>query len=128
MAISKDSGRQYPLVATVTFVGGTDVTAVASYPAIDIPAGSTVTGGYVEVTSAFDATLDINVGDGDTANLYASAVNGAAAGRTALTLTGKSYAANDTIGVGIAVVAATAGAGKLVVEYVTTDRSNEDFG
>ena len=128
MAITKSSERQYPLVASVTFAGGTDVTAVGTYPAIDIPAGATITGGFLEVLTAFTATVDINVGDGATANLYASAVDGAAVARTALTITGKKYATNDTIDVGIAVLAAAAGSGRLVIEYILDGRGNENFG
>jgi hypothetical protein len=37
MAITKDAGRQYPLVAQVTFTGGTDVTAALVGLPVTVP-------------------------------------------------------------------------------------------
>lgn len=129
MAITKDSGRQYPLVARVDFTYS-DLTDATGVEAIDIPPGAEIVGGELVIETAFNsATSDtIDVGDGgDTDRYTASPVNVAATGRTALTLTGYTYTAKDTIdilwdGTG---TAPTAGAGYLKVTYTIEDRANE---
>jgi len=135
MAITKDDGRQYPLVGMVTFTGGTDVTTAGAYAAMDIPAGAVVTGGYLDVTTAFTALVDIDIGDGvDPGRYTATILSVDTVGRYALTLDGGTangaytYPANDTIDVTIATATAAAGVATLVVEYVMTDRSNENHG
>jgi len=133
VAITKNSARQYPLVAEVTFTGGTDVTAAGAYEAIDIPSGAIVVGGHLDVTTAFTDDVDIDIGDGVDPDRYSSTIiNADAVGRTALTLDGGAadasytYPALDTIDITIATATAAAGVATLVVEYVmTTDRENE---
>lgn len=128
MAITKDGGRQYPLWAEVEFAY-TDFTSGVSAEAIDLPGNAVVVGGELVITTAFNsATSDtFIVGDGAVTNRYANAVNGAAAARTALTLTGFRYTTPDTVdvrwtGVG---AAPSAGAGVLRVQYILKNRSNE---
>ena len=125
MAITKKAGRQAPITAKVSFTLGTgaDVSAVAVYEAIEVPEGAIVTGGYLLISDATTATVDLNIGDGGSSTRYASAVDGAATGLTALVPTGYQYTAKDTIDIAITVAAAeAAGAGELVVTYIVDGR------
>ena len=129
MAITKNGGRQYPLVAEVDFTFADLATGVV-YPAIDIPANAVVVGGELVVTTAFNSGTSavIEAGDGVVADRYLpTPVDLKTAGRTALTLTGYRYTAPDTIDVmaTLAGTAATAGAGTLRVQYVIKDRAQE---
>lgn len=129
MAITKNGARQWPMVAYVDFTYDnlTDATGVA---AIDIPVNATVVGGGLVINTVFNsATSDtIDVGDGsDTDRYTASPIDVTATGYTALTLTGYTYTAQDTIdilwdGTG---AAPTTGAGTLIVWYIIDDRANE---
>jgi hypothetical protein len=126
MAITKDSGRQEVVVArvAVTFGTGNDISATGTYGAIDIPKGAIVIGGYINVSDATTATVDIHVGDGATTNRYADNVDGGAAALTALTVTGYKYTAADTIDLLIDTAAPTAaGAAELVVMYMVDGRA-----
>lgn len=129
MPISKNSSRQYPLVAKVGFTYE-DLESGVDAEAIDLPSGARVIGGRLAITEAFDsATSDtLTVGDGTTADRYAAGVDGQAVAVTELTAdeaanaTGKS-AVNLTwteAGGGV-----SAGAGFLEVHYVIDGRANE---
>ncbi len=99
MAIKKDNGRQYPLIAKVAFAYSDLVSGVAA-EAIDLPPNATIIGGELVIETAFNSatTSVIDVGDGADPNRYtASSVNVKVAGRTALTLTGYRYTGKDTI-------------------------------
>jgi len=131
MSITKNVGRQCVVAAKVDFTmgTGTNVSAVAVYPAIDVPEGAVVTGGYILVTDATTATVDLNIGDGVLSTRYAAGVDGAATGLTALVPTGYVYPAADTIDVAITIAAAeAAGAAELVVTYVVQDRAEFSQG
>lgn len=129
MAITKNPDRQYPLRAKVDFVQADLATGVAA-AAIDLPGGARVIGGQIAIVTAGDSVTSdtITVGDGTTANRYASAVDGKATGRTALTpdelahATGKGvvYITNTAVG-----TEGTAMVGFLEVEYVIEGRGNE---
>ena len=126
MAITKKSGRQEVISArvVVTLGTGADASAVAVYPAIDVPKGAIVVGGYINVSDATTATVDLNVGDGGVSTRYASAVDGAATGLTALVPTGYVYTEADTIDLAITVAAAeAAGQCEIVVNYVVDGRT-----
>lgn len=129
MAILKDSGRQYPLVAKVDFTQP-DLPTGTAVLAVDLPGGARVIGGQIAVTTAFDsATSDtLTVGDGTTADRYAAGVNGQVAGVTALTPDELANGATSA-GVYITNTAAgaegTAGVGFLEVHYVIEGRANE---
>lgn len=131
MAISKDVGRQYPLVARVPFTYADFGASGVAEQAVDTPAGAKVIGGELVITTAFNsATSDaIDVGDGVTPGRYLSAQDvKTAAGRFALVPTNYSYAEKDTIdiewtGVG---TAPTQGAGYLLLQYILEDRANEN--
>jgi len=137
MSITKDSGRQYPLVAVVDItyddfvVSGDETSGV--YEAIDLPANATVVGGELIVDTAWDtattATADIG-DDGDPDRYTASPLNLKSAGRTALALTGYEYTASNTIDIDFVTAGAdaTAGAARLIVQYVIDDRACENQG
>lgn len=129
MAITKNSSRQYPLVAKVEFAYD-DLTSGVAEEAIDLPGGARVVGGRIAITTAFDSVTSdtLTVGDGTTADRYASGVDGQAVGSTELT---PDEAAN-TVGKGAVGLTWTEsgggvsqGAGFLEVEYVIDGRANE---
>jgi hypothetical protein len=126
MAITKNAGRQYPLVAEAAVLGGSEVTTAGTYEAIDLPGGATITGGFYEVTTAFTGTGTVAVQLG--ASVILAANNGDAtgvfpfleAGLDSVTTT-----APDTIDVVVATATLTDGVGRVVVEYVIADRAHE---
>ena len=128
MAITKNGGRQYPLVAEVDFTFADLATGVV-YPAIDIPGNAVVVGGELVITTAFNTgtSAALAIGDDIATTRYASAIDAKAAARTALTRTGYRYTAPNTIDIIATLVgtAATAGAGTLRVQYVIKDRAQE---
>lgn len=127
MAITKKSGRQEGLWAEVEFTYA-DLVSATPQTAIVVPPNAVIVGGELVISTAFNsATSDvIEVGDGGDDDRYtASDINVAAAGRTALTITGYRYTVQDTIdikwtGVG---TAPSAGAGTLRVQYLIKDRA-----
>lgn len=144
MAITKDAGRQSPLVARVAFSYldlGAAVTASRIVPAIDLPAGAIVLGGYVKVLTAWAGTTaaTVDVGDGGDPDRYsASAINLMATAGTTVALSvangvagaGYEYTAPDTIDLDVVLTVADASAGsaELVVEYIIDGRANEVQG
>ncbi len=126
MAITKDSNRQEVIAArvVVTLGTGNDIEATGTYGAIDVPEGAIVIGGYINVSLATTATVDIHVGDGDDNNRYADNVDGGATGVTALTLSDYKYTTPDTIDLMIDTAApVAAGQVELVVQYIKDGRS-----
>ena len=98
MSITKDIGRQYPLVARVDFTYASFGASGVAEEAIDLPVGAVVTGGALVITTAFNsATTDaIEVGDGDAvARFLASQDVKSAAGRFALTGTETIYRSEE---------------------------------
>ena len=132
MAITKDASRQYPLIATIPFTGGTDLTAVGVYEAMDIPSGATVIYASLSVETVFTALCTADVGDGVDPDRYTNApVALTALGTTVLqvsaaTVSGAyTYPANDTIDITLAGATAAVGQGTLTVVYMKDDRENE---
>jgi len=133
MAITKDSGRQAPVVARVV-TAAADISAQATYAAIDVPAGAIVTGGYAKVLTAFDSSVTLDIGDdGDVDRYIKNDASGtfpavaALAEQTQnsivmLALTGYKYTAPNTIDVKLAGAANTTGTLELVVEYIVDGR------
>lgn len=129
MAITKNSARQYPLMAfvDVTYDMLTSGSAVA---AMDIPAGATVVGGYFVVDTVWNSgTSDVlDIGDGDNDDRYTSSqIDLTSLGATALDVTMHEYTVLDTIdltwtGAGSA---PDQGAARLVVEYILDARAHE---
>ena len=128
MAITKDVGRQEVISARVTFTMGTaaseDIGVVGVYGAIDVPEGAVVVGGSLTVSDATTATVDLDVGDGVTADRYLSGMDGAAVALAALVPTGYVYPAADTIDVSVTVADAdAAGTAELIVNYIVEGRT-----
>jgi hypothetical protein len=121
-------GRQDPIVAKAAITFGTaldgDAAVTGTYRCIAVPAGAIVVGGFLAVTGATTATVDLHVGDGLDDNRYADNVDGGAAGTTVLTRTGYEYTTDDTIDIMIDTAAPAASGGAiLVVEYIVDGRS-----
>lgn len=126
MAITKDVGRQEVIAAmlTVTLGTGNDIAVAGTYGAIDVPEGAVVVGGYINISDATTATVDIHLGDGVVTNRYLDNIDGAATGLTALTITGYEYPTADTIDVLVDTAdPAAAGQFELVVLYVVNGRA-----
>jgi hypothetical protein len=133
MAITKKSGRQNDSVAHVTF-DFSQVTDDTYMPAIDVPAGAIVTGGYLAITTLFNsATTDqFSIGDqeGSAASsktTYAALSADVTAAGTSIAIVpnGHKYASPGTVGVvwnGTG-AAPTAGNGILVVKYIVDNRA-----
>lgn len=119
-------GRQDILVAQaiVTFGTGNDIATTGTVTAVNVPPGAIVVGGFLNVSDATSASVDIHVGDGLDDNRYADNVDGAATGVTALTITGYEYTTADTIDVMVDTASAAAdGQMELYVEYIVDGRS-----
>lgn len=131
MSILHTSGRQYVLLAEVEFTYDdfTGETGVA-LDALEVPAGSTILRGYIEITTAFDSAtsdaLDVAGGQGASA----AAVDAQVVADTALTITNVENAVTGEVTIEWTGVGAipTVGAGRLVVEYMIGDRDNENQG
>jgi hypothetical protein len=126
MAITKDTGRQEVIAAmlTVTLGTGNDIEATGTFGAIDVPEGAVVVGGYINVSDATTASVDIHLGDGVDDNRYLDNIDGAATGLTALTITGYEYPTADTIDVMVdTATPSAAGQFELVVLYVVNGRA-----
>lgn len=142
MAITKDSARQWPLVAHVD-VTYDDLTSGSAAEAIDLPANAILIDGWVDVTTVFNsATSDVlDVGDGADVDRYTATqldltalgtyhLDGMGDVLTVFTAGGFKYTAADTIdviwtGVG---TAPTTGAFTLYVMYYIDGRDNENQG
>jgi len=130
MAITLKSNRQYPLVAVAdfAFVGSALVSGIAQN-AVEVPAGSTITAVAVVIDTVFDSVTSdvIDVTGGGTT---AAAVNAQATGYTAGTVDGSVNAATTYVTVEWTGVggSTSAGAGRLIVEYVIDERDNENQG
>lgn len=87
MPITKNSGRQELITATVDFAFGDVPTTATIYDALDLPVGAIVTGGDFVVTTAWNTgtTAAANIGDATLATRYGSGIDLKSAARTALT-------------------------------------------
>jgi hypothetical protein len=122
MAITKEAGRQYTLVADVNFAAA-DIPAEATYEAVDLPAGAIVTGGTLEVitTDAGGGTIAVGIG----ADVLLAATATSSAIQTLFTQGSAELTANDTVDVTVATAVLTTFAGRLIVNYILDGRSNE---
>lgn len=127
MAISAKNmnhGRQYPLVATQAF-DYTELESGVAVVAVKVPDGTRVIGGAVYITSAFDASRTIDVGDTADPDRYsATPIAASAAGVTALDITGYKYPQTGTIDLTVD-GAVTQGEGYIEVQYIRDSRANE---
>lgn len=126
MAFFKNDGRQSPAVAVVEF-NLSDLDAGGTLNIVELPGSAIVTGGFITVTTAFNAqtTAVVKLGDAVADDRYGTGLNVRAAGRVALTPTGY-----ITPRVGDLVLtytetgdAATEGTATLVLEYIEVGKS-----
>lgn len=131
MSITKNDGRQSPLVASVD-VGFADFVSGTLEAAVELPAGAVVLSGNFNVTEAFDSgTSDsITVGDAADEDRYLTATDAQAVALTALVPTGLAVTGIDDVTVTLTSVgtAATAGAATLTVEYIVPGRAQATQG
>ena len=131
MTISVPDTRQTVLVANVSFAFG-DFTSGTGAAACALPQNAVVSGGQMVIDTAWDSgTSDgLEIGDAGSAARYLSSTDAQSAARTALVPTGyqvENANRNILIEVTSAGTAATAGAGRLQVEYIVEGRSIENF-
>ncbi len=126
MAEIKQDARQTPKVAIADFTYA-DFVSGTGKAAVRLPANAIVIGGYLAISTAFNSgTSDtMTVGDATTANRYKAGINAQTAALTALVPTGfKLTAAGDVLITNTAVgTAISAGAGRLVIQYIVTTRA-----
>jgi|LWDU01.1.fsa_nt_gi hypothetical protein len=129
--IYKDSGRQWPIAAEVSFTydpdNGGPAEAIAS-AAIDIPTYATVIGGGVIVDVAWDSATSaaLDIGDDLVPNRYSTSVDLKVLGYTSLDLDGFKYPGQNTIDVVLTNVGTpTVGSARLVVQYAIEGKANE---
>lgn len=122
MAITKNTGRQWPLTAVVDF-DFNDIPAVDVYEAIDLPGGAKVVSGELEVVTA-DAGGGTVKATLNTVDLIA-ATSSASASRNALTETGLMTTAPATVDVEVETAVLTTGVYRLSVTYFLSGRANE---
>lgn len=128
MAISKDTGRQWPLCAVVDIAYSDTPTTATFYEAADLPGNARVIGGALVVKTAWDSTTNtFSVGDSGAAARYLSATDLKTAGTTAFDFSTDDGSAPLDVGVTYAETgtAATAGAAQLIIEYVIDGKANE---
>jgi hypothetical protein len=122
MTITKNTGRQWPLVAT-SLITAAELDTIALHEAVDLPGNAKITGGELEVVTvdAGGGTVAVKLGS---VTLLA-ATSSATATRNAFTETGATTTAPTTVDVTLAAFVLTTGVYRLTVEYVLHDRANE---
>jgi len=129
MAIAKDSGRQEVIHADIPFTFATLGATAVAIEAIDLPVGAEIIGGDLIVDTAFDTgtTATFKFGDAlDDDRYTASAIDLKTAARTALTVTGyRALATSNKLKILPTYVgtAATAGAGRVRIQYIVDGRA-----
>lgn len=122
MAITKNVGRQTPLVASVDITAAM-IPAVAVYEAVDLPVGAIVTGGTFEVITVDAGGGTVKVQIGSDVLLAATATSSAI--QTLFTQGAAELAAADTVDVEVETAVLTTFVGRLIVEYIIDGRANE---
>jgi hypothetical protein len=128
MAITKDTGRQWPLVAKVSFDYTKIPTTATAYEALDLPPGASVIGGALIVDSPWltVTTATLSVGDADAATRYLTTADLEAAAGTYYPFVIATKGSKDVnVTYAFTGAAATAGAATLVVQYVLDGKANE---
>jgi len=127
MAISKNTGRQYPLVAEAAFAFGDIPTTATAYEALDLPIGARVIGGGLVVITPWDSTTNtLSVGDADLGTRYLATKDlKSAAGTYFPFVIATSGSADINVTYAFTGPAATVGAARLFVEYVLDGRAHE---
>lgn len=128
MAISKNTGRQWPLSAVVDIAFGDTPTTATFYEAADLPGSARVTGGALVVKTAWDSTTNtFAVGDSGAAARYLTATDLKTVGTTRFDFSADDGSAPLDVGVTYTETgaAATAGAAQVIIEYVLDGKANE---
>lgn len=137
MPITKNPARQCAQVATADFIFS-DLVSGAYAPAIDLPLGAIVTKGELYITTLFDsATTDV-FSIGDKVGAAAATNTRYSATSADITAVGRAVVAvptgiktTDQTSVGVVWTgtgaAPTAGAGKLVIEYLIDGKAESTF-
>lgn len=129
MAISKDTGRQWPLCAVVDFAYSDIPTTATLYEAADLPASARVIGGALVVKTAWNTATSatLAVGDSGAAARYLAATDIKTAGTTVFDFSTDAGGAILDVAVTPTYVgaAATAGAAQLIIQYVIDGKANE---
>ena len=122
MAITKNTSRQWPLVATILMTAA-DIPAIAVYEAIDLPGGAKVISGELEVETvdAGGGTVKVTV---DGVDLIAATATSALL-RSFLTETPLITTAPMTVDVEVESFVLTTAVIRLTVTYILDGRSNE---
>jgi hypothetical protein len=145
MAVTKNAGRQYLLSAevVVTFEDFTEAVATATpgetQEAIDLPSNYIITGGFLSTVTDYVAAAEaitMDVGEVSPLDIdeYLNGVSVDGDEGTVDQLLILGFVRTAASAVSITAIAATgsdaysAGASHLVVEYVTTSRSNDQIG
>lgn len=128
MPVTKNAGRQAPIVAWVDFTFADIPVTATVYDLIDLPPGAIVIGGDLVVTTAWNTatTATLSLGDASAATRYGATIDLKAAARTELTPTGFVHTPTEKAIRGttaFAGAAATAGAARLRVDYIVKGRS-----
>lgn len=126
------AARQYALVAIANFTQAELPTGVA-VDVLELPPGAVVTKVAVVIDTAFDSVTSdtIDVGDASVADRYDSTVDAQAAGQNDGVPTGfETTSSEPNIQLTNTQVGGegSAGAGRLIVEYVVAGRHNENQG
>lgn len=129
MATIRNAGRQTLLVAEQEFTYADLVNGSAAALEIALPAGAIILGGGVLVQTAFNSETSaaLDVGDSAGADRYVADVNLKTAGYTPFTGVGYFNQAgrNVTLTLAEAGATATAGKGRIIVEYAQAGVATE---
>ena len=122
--------HQWPLVAVIPWTYADVLVTAVAIAIANLPGDSIVIGGdiTVDVATNFGTSCTLDIGDDADPDRYTSSpVDLQSTGRTALTLTGyKMLVTDDLIATPVIVgAAATAGSGRIIIQYVREGRSNE---
>ena len=125
MAFFKNDGRQSPAVAVVMF-SLADFTE-GTLDVAELPGNAIVTGGFISVTTAFDAgtTATVKLGDADDDDRYGAGLDMSSVGKVDLVPTGhvNSRVGDLTLTYAETGDAATKGEAILVLEYIEIGKS-----
>jgi hypothetical protein len=129
MAITKNTGRQWPLVAVVDIAYSDTPTTATLYEAADLPPTARVIGGALVVKTAWATatTALFAVGDTGAADRYLTSQTLLAEGTFPFDFASDDGSAPLDVGVTYTETgsAATAGAAQLIIEYVLDGKANE---
>ena len=127
MAITKEGGRQWPLVAKMAFAIGDFGASGVAEDAIDLPAGASVISASITIDVAFDSVTSDSL-DVAGAGITLAGTDGQALGTTeASAIDSTALTVNTPVTLEWTQVggAGTAGTGFLLVKYIQDGKANE---